>query len=176
MVVEEARGIVKNVAIELPQRDNQLQRVPQRMPQNDHGSHNYAAGSPEDRGHRLHAQDESIIGQVSRVRESVLLPHLADERLLGPQCCVVASIVTFEKDVNRSREDKPHGRDQFLSGQVGLHLLGHEVGCREEDEAGPEENGEQGYNAPFVCSISSNVAADGIVWVFCNGVCHLGRV
>jgi len=52
--------------------------------------------------HTLHAKDECVLRQVSRVGHGVLLPQLAEQRVQGREVGLVEGIVALEEEVDGS--------------------------------------------------------------------------
>jgi hypothetical protein len=95
-VVEHARGIVEDKAVDLPNADDDLERMAQSVGSRNEGCNNEAERAPGELPERrmlafihgsvarlggkayssdcLHAKNEGIRSQVSRVGESVFLP------------------------------------------------------------------------------------------------------
>ena len=117
IVVEETCRIIKDISIELAHADQHLQRIPHRMPRHNERGNQQTSRSPEQCSDTLHAKDKRVLRQVPRVRECILLPHLAEEGLLRSQSRVICCIVSFEEDMDRPREDEPHYREQFTPAQ-----------------------------------------------------------
>lgn len=115
VVVEQGRRVIQDVAVELAERDNELERVAERVVDGDQVGGDEGEGSPEGlralvvRGRRveltysrdgLHAQDKGVLGQVARVAEGVLLPQLAKQILHAAHALEVVGKVALEEQVD----------------------------------------------------------------------------
>ena len=149
-MLEVGGAVVQNVAVDLAQADQSLEREPQRVPEDHHRSDKHAARSPSDRSDALHAQNKGVLCQVAAVRERVLFPHLSNPRLVGANVQHVENVVSLEEDVDRARKDEPHGCEELDIRKVGLQTLGDDVGGAEEDGASTEEDGQNGSYAGFI--------------------------
>lgn len=78
-LVEGAGGVVQDVAVELAQADDDLERVAHGQVLDNAVGAEEGEGAPEEGRHRLHAHDKGILSQVARVGEGVLLPELAKD-------------------------------------------------------------------------------------------------
>lgn len=79
LLVEEAGGVVEDVAIELAQADDDGGRVAQRVVDEDEVGDGEGEWAPGDGGDGLHAGDEGVLGLVAGVGERVLLPELTEK-------------------------------------------------------------------------------------------------
>lgn len=164
-VIESTSCIIQNVPIKLPSADQHLQRVSHRMSRHNHACHNQAARSPERRRHALHAQHERILRQVSAIAERVLFPELPKDCLFLAHVGEVHGIVAFEDQVNETREDEPHGREELDAVEFGRNGLAYDVGCAEKDGAGAEEDGEEVRDGVLVCDVAVDQSIERVVGV-----------
>lgn len=52
--------------------------------------------------HTLHAEHKSILRQISRVGEGVLLPQLSEQGVQATNVCLIQRIVAFEEQMDAS--------------------------------------------------------------------------
>nr|POE86489.1 hypothetical protein CFP56_46673 [Quercus suber] len=123
------------------------------------------AGAPEEGGDALHAHDERVAGEVARVGEGVLLPHLADEGLRRAQRHEVRGVVALEEDVDAARQHEPHDGEQLAAAQRRLRAPRDDEGQGEEGGAGAEEDAQQCRHAPFIGGVVGDDGVVGIVGV-----------
>lgn len=78
VLVKVASSVVEDQAVDLTEADNQLEGESQLVVYGNHDGDTVAQWTPAECGDALHAEDERIVGEVTRVRVGVLLPHLAE--------------------------------------------------------------------------------------------------
>lgn len=92
-LLERADGVVQDVAVQLAQADDELERVAQRVLGNDEVDADEGHWAPENSSDGLHADGEGVLGHVARVREGVFLPELAEDVCLaGHVECIVGKV------------------------------------------------------------------------------------
>lgn len=92
-LAEEAGAVVEEVAVDLAQADDELQRESDRVVLDDGPGQEEREGAPGERSDALHAYQERVLGEVAGVGEGVLLPELGEEVVLGSELGKVDSKV-----------------------------------------------------------------------------------
>src|SRR5579862_6222081 len=118
VVIEHRRGIVEYIAVELPQGDDYLHWMAERVRRRDHPRDEETERAPGDlakmmkvsvcslqveldvngrkyRGDSLHAHDKRIRSKISRIRQRILLPQLPKQIHRGAHAGVVEHKVSY---------------------------------------------------------------------------------
>lgn len=140
---EGAGGVVQDVAIDLADADDELERVAQGVAGHDGVGDEEGDGAPEEGGDGLHGDEERVLGEVAGVGEGVLLPELAEEVELAGHVLEVVGEVAFKESVDEAAEDEPQGGKHLPAAQVGSLALdqkvrGHEDGTATQAEVRDE--------------------------------------
>lgn len=82
-LAEEAGTIVEEVAVDLAQADDELQRESDRVVLDGGPGQEKREGTPDERSDALHTHEERVLGEITRVGEGVFLPELGEEMVLS---------------------------------------------------------------------------------------------
>lgn len=177
-MLESRSTIVQDIAVELAHAHQQLKRKPHGVTQHNQRGYEQAARAPSSCGDALHAQHESVLGQVAAVRERIFFPHLPNVCLVCADVQEIDDVVAFEENMNCAGEHEPHDSEELDIGKGWLITLGDHVSGGEKDGAGSEESAEEDGYACHIREIARNGSAQRIVrlrrigekvrCIFCN--------
>lgn len=113
-LLERADGVVQDVTVQLAQADDELERVSQRVVDNDEVDTEEGHWAPENSSDGFHANSEGVLGHVARIRQGIFLPELAEdvclaghvECIVGKVTCIFISILTEKKKGKREEEEE----------------------------------------------------------------------
>jgi hypothetical protein len=147
VVVEHGGGVVEDVAVELAERDDELERVADGVVVGDEAGGDEGERAPEClrrvlvpahsialgawttySSDRLHTQHKGVLGEVARVAQAVLLPQLAEQVLHAAHGAEVVGEVALEKGVDAAAEDEPHDGREVAVAQRRPDLLNNGEG------------------------------------------------
>ncbi len=113
----------------------------------------------------FHAQDKSILGQVARVAQRVLLPQLAEQILHAAHASEVVGEVALEERVDAPAQHEPHhdGHVRLAGARAQSHEDG--IGDAEDDGAPRREHANQLERVPVVGDVAHDLDAEGVVGV-----------
>jgi hypothetical protein len=114
----------------------------------------------------LHAKHKGILGQISRVAQTVLLPQLAKQVLHATHGPEVVGKVALEEGVNASTQHKPHDGGQVSVAKRRPYALDERVRDAEDGGATSSKHADQLQRVPFVGKVTSNLGLDGVVRVY----------
>jgi hypothetical protein len=180
IVIGHVGRVVEDVAVELAQRDDELERVAERVVVGDENSANKGERTPEGLSQRetmrekgrktyssdsLHAQYKGTLRQVPRVAQAVLLPQLAEQVLHASHVPEVVGEVALEKGVDASAQHKPHNSSKIRVTERQSYPLNENVGDGEDDSASGSKHADQLQRVPLIGKIAYNLRLDGLVRV-----------
>lgn len=117
------------------------------------------------RGDSLHAQHESVLCQVSRVAQAVLLPQLAKQILLAAHPLEVVRKVSLEEQVDASTQHKPQNGCKVAVAEIGSNSLHNHKGDAEDGSAACCKHADKLKSVPFVGQVADDLRLDGVVGV-----------
>jgi hypothetical protein len=185
-VVKHGSGVVEDVAVELTERDDQLQRVAERVIVGDEGGGNEGARTPEGLSYcvstnssvcacaemektyssdSLHAEHKGVLGQIARVAQAVLLPQLAKQVLHAAHGAEVVGKVALEEGVDAAAEHKPHDGGQVAVAERRSDALDERVRDAEDGGTAGGKHADQLKRVPFVGEVARDLGLDGVVGV-----------
>lgn len=162
---EGAGGVVQHVAVQLTETNNKLERVTQRVREDDAVDTQEGQGPPEDGGDGLHGDDEGVLSEVARVGEGVLLPQLAEEVEAGGHAVEVVGEVALEEEVDAAAEGEPQGGEDVTAGEAGPDAGDDGQGGGEDGSAAGGEVGDEHGRGDGVGCVAGHGDAQGEVGV-----------
>ena len=123
---------------------------------------------------RLHAENKSVLGEVARVAQSVLLPQLAKKIVHATHVPEVVGKVALKERVYASAQDEPHDGSQVRGAGIGAQTLDHDIRYAEDGDASSREHEQQVKRARLVGQVANNLLLYGVVRMRARGHRRIG--